>query len=430
LFAGPIVGNDLVAQDSEEVPAVTSMLGEVALNDQGEYGGDFFGIAQNSALQITFSVAMARANLINALSVKDSEGTLVGGSWQVSPDLQTVTFYPTSQNSFTVDNIYTINLTTNATNLFNTGLPEEITGKFRITSVDTTPPNAQFDEPGIFQNVSINTKLQIRSNELLDVNTFTVSSSPSIGDKPAVIYRGLGDNSSFPFLYEIIPNTVFAQDTDYAVTVSNAEDTAGNALPSTIINFRTTSQSDETAPTITHNPSEATYDNPIAVVLTANETSTIYFTLDGSDPDTNSSIYNGPIAISETTTVKFSAVDVFDNVSSTETVTYTIVPPVASDVTAPMSSASLPSGSYNGNLNVILSANEAATIYYTTDGSNPTIDSTEYSDAIVLDQTSSLNFFAIDSAGNVETVNSETYTISLTTNCVLGSGALDNCQLE
>ncbi|MEM7020048.1 MAG: trypsin-like serine protease, partial [Pseudomonadota bacterium] len=85
--------------------------------------------------------------------------------------------------------------------------------------------------------------------------------------------------------------------------------------------------------------------------------------------------------------------------------------PFAIDTQAPSSSASPAGGNYNDTQNVTLSADETATIFFTTDGSNPTMSSMEYSTPISINSDTTLSFFAVDSANNTETpVNTETYT--------------------
>lgn len=83
------------------------------------------------------------------------------------------------------------------------------------------------------------------------------------------------------------------------------------------------------------------------------------------------------------------------------------------DITAPTTTASPPGGSYTSIQSVTLSANETATIYYTTDGSTPTTSSSTYSTAISISADTTLKYFAVDSSGNSETVKTETYVIRL-----------------
>jgi len=164
---------------------------------------------------------------------------------------------------------------------------------------------------------------------------------------------------------------------------------------------------DTTTPVTTASPAGGTFTSPQYVTLAANETATIYYTINGSTPTTSSPVYSGPIAVSVTTTLKFFAKDTAGNSEAMRTVTYTI------DSTPPATTASPAGGSYSSAQNVTLTANEPATIYYTTNGSDPTISSPSYAVGIVIPATTTLKFFAQDTAGNSETVRIENYTIKL-----------------
>ena len=92
----------------------------------------------------------------------------------------------------------------------------------------------------------------------------------------------------------------------------------------------------------------------------------------------------------------------------------------SSDTTPPESSANLPTGTYNSAQTVSLSCDDdvggsgCAAIYYTTDGSEPTISSAVYSSAININTDTILRFFAVDNAGNAEVpANQEDYVISI-----------------
>ena len=167
---------------------------------------------------------------------------------------------------------------------------------------------------------------------------------------------------------------------------------------------------DTTAPIITANPRTGTYDQAQNITLSSNEANTkIYYTLDNSTPTTSSPIYSSPINISQTKTLKFFGKDAAGNASQIQSETYTI------DMTAPTVSASPASGTYTTAQNVTLTANESGVkIYYTTDGSNPTTSSAQYSTPITINQTTTLRFMARDAAGNQSAIKSETYTISTT----------------
>jgi uncharacterized protein YjdB len=99
-----------------------------------------------------------------------------------------------------------------------------------------------------------------------------------------------------------------------------------------------------------------------------------------------------------------------------QTAVYTI------DTLPPVTTASPAGGTYSLAQIVTLTANEPATIYYTTNGSVPTVTSPVYAGAIAIPSSSVLKFFARDLSGNSETVRTESYTIKL--NQAITFGAL------
>ena len=114
-------------------------------------------------------------------------------------------------------------------------------------------------------------------------------------------------------------------------------------------------------------PPVITFDNTTGNVTLTTLTmgAAIYYTLDGTTEPTSSSIlYEGPFSISETTTIKAITIKGGDNSSVT---------------TQTISKVATPTIQNNGSNAISINcATEGATIYYTTDGSDPTTSSTEY----------------------------------------------------
>ena len=89
---------------------------------------------------------------------------------------------------------------------------------------------------------------------------------------------------------------------------------------------------DTVAPVTTAGPIPGVYDPaPVSVSLVSNETATIYYTIDGSTPNTGSAVYTGPILVYADTTINYFGVDLSGNAETTKSGTWTIHVP---DLTA------------------------------------------------------------------------------------------------
>jgi hypothetical protein len=157
-------------------------------------------------------------------------------------------------------------------------------------------------------------------------------------------------------------------------------------------------------------PAGSLYVTPVAVTLFCNKPATLYFTTDGNNPTEASAVYSAPIPIAAEgiTLLKFFAKDEALVRGPIETEVYVL------DLTRPTTTASPAGGTYDSEQFITLTANEFSTIFYTTDGSAPTETSEIYSAPIpITNKTRStvLRFYAKDTAGNSEMVQSETYRI-------------------
>jgi len=87
------------------------------------------------------------------------------------------------------------------------------------------------------------------------------------------------------------------------------------------------------------------------------------------------------------------------------------------DATSPTTTANPPGGTQTVPINVFLTANEPATIYYTTNGADPTIASPSFTDSvgnvpkgpIAISSNTTLKYFARDVFGNAEAIKQQVY---------------------
>ncbi len=116
------------------------------------------------------------------------------------------------------------------------------------------------------------------------------------------------------------------------------------------------------------------YDEAISLRLSANTGGTIYYTMDGTEPDEGSQVYASPIYL-ESGSYQIRAVFVNEyGVSSEEAEGNFYV-----DVTIPEAPQVTPEeGSYTRPTLITVKGGENCRIYYTQDGSAPTQDSAEY----------------------------------------------------
>ncbi|MCE7700062.1 MAG: chitobiase/beta-hexosaminidase C-terminal domain-containing protein, partial [Methanobacterium paludis] len=188
--------------------------------------------------------------------------------------------------------------------------------------------------------------------------------------------------------------------TNSATLAYFAMDTAGNWSPI----YTQTYVIDTVAPTVTANVTGGAFKKAQTVVLTSDDpTVTIYYTTDGSDPTVSSTVYNGAITVANTTTLKYVAVDAAGNWSPIYTENYTI------DTVAPTVTANVTSGVFNGAQTVSLTSDDVnSTIYYTTDGTDP---SRLYTGPITVSKTTTLKYLAVDGVGNQSPVYTQSYVI-------------------
>jgi Chitobiase/beta-hexosaminidase C-terminal domain/FG-GAP-like repeat len=160
-------------------------------------------------------------------------------------------------------------------------------------------------------------------------------------------------------------------------------------------------------PTIT--PAGGTFVNSVVVSLAdATAGAAIHYTTDGSMPTSSSTLYTGPIALSQSATVRAMAAASGMRDSDVASAAFTI------QAAAPAFSPA--AGTYSQPQTVVLSSSTSgAVIYYTSDGSTPTTASTRYTGPISVTRTTTIKAIAAASGLADSTVATVTYTLQAAT---------------
>ena len=155
---------------------------------------------------------------------------------------------------------------------------------------------------------------------------------------------------------------------------------------------------------------EGSYDEVIPLKLSSNTAGTIYYTMDGTRPTTNSPVYTAPLFL-ESGEYTISAFFVNDYGIESEIVSKTYVinlsvpdPPVIN----------LYSGEYTEPMMISVEEVEGCRTYYTTDESDPTADSVPYTGPIPMPLGTTLfKFVNISEEGISSEIITRTYTLRL-----------------
>ena len=154
------------------------------------------------------------------------------------------------------------------------------------------------------------------------------------------------------------------------------------------------------------------------MILTSDQPgSTIYYTTDGSNPQTSPTKlpYSAPIPLNTTTTLQFVAVNQGGVWSTKYSKTYVI------DTISPTVATNLNGGTYSTAQTVTLTSNDpAATIYYSIDSTNPITSSTriQYTGPITVSSSTTLRYASLNPLG--------TWSPEYTVNYQIGTGGLIN----
>ncbi|GFO67713.1 hypothetical protein GMLC_12920 [Geomonas limicola] len=177
-----------------------------------------------------------------------------------------------------------------------------------------------------------------------------------------------------------------------------------------VVTFTTAATPDLTAPVISSITTPALTASQVTVEWTTDEPATTQVKYGLSPSALNgqaagnglSTDHSLTLALQSGTTYFLSVVaaDAAGNTRESAPISFTMLG--EADTTEPSTTPSLGSGSYQGAQDVALTADKPANIYYTTDGSDPTVASPIYNSPIRVATSKRLAYFAIDGSGNQE----------------------------
>lgn len=152
------------------------------------------------------------------------------------------------------------------------------------------------------------------------------------------------------------------------------------------------------------------YDTIQTIALSSQSPNTeLFYTTDGSIPSSLSNKYINAITLNQPTTIKAIAVNKYGFSSDIASFTYEIlIKPEKPDIETT-------AGVYYTPVNIKISSQTMeSTIYYTLDGTNPTIYSTKYLSEFTLDRTSTVKAISVSKYGVVSDLAWSTFEIYLT----------------
>jgi hypothetical protein len=267
-------------------------------------------------------------------------------------------------------------------------------GTYTISPTAVTPPTPDFSPTG---------------------GTYAAAQLVSLSDLDSaatIHYTTDGSQPTPSSQVYIAPIEVQASSTIRALAVDTGLD---SSVASAAYSISTAVTLPPTPPAPIFAPSGGTYSSAQLVSLTdSDSTVAIHFTTDGSQPSASSPVYTAPIEVQASATIRAVAVAVDSGLDSSVasaayTISIAVVPP-----NAPPAPAFAPTaGTYStAQLVSLADADSAATIHYTTDGTQPTASSPVYTTPIEVQDSSTIRAVAIDS-GVDSSVASAAYAISI-----------------
>ena len=379
--------------------------------------------------KLTFGGKYDHPNYTYSLKITNNTGENIPGGWKLEFDMpKTCTFtscwsgtvsgpvqspYDADFNRYTITGPTYLSIANNST--------VELQGMIKLCFSGGPQRVVLNGASSLAENPSQNNNVPAPASLTVDQNpnngTYTVSAIVPAGNTATSL--ALYEGSTAVKTAAVTPNSSTAQTVNYPVSnkpvgsyvyradLTNAYGTTSSANLSVTVQPATV----ETVATPTFSPAGGTYTAVQNVTLScATAGATIRYTTNGTEPTASSAQYTGAISVAVTSTLKAKAFKSGMNDSATASATYTIngtVETVAAPVFSPAG------GTYAAAQSVTLSsATAGAAIRYTTNGSEPTASSAQYTGAINVAATTTIKAKAFKSGMNDSATTSATYTIN------------------
>ncbi len=362
----------------------------------------------------TLKVVGAKSNYVSS--------AVTAATYTVAQSAAVPTFSPAA-GSYSGAQVVTISdATTGATIYYTTNGTAPTTS----SSVYTGPITVASSESVMAAAVAPNYSLSVVGSAAYVIGTQTVTPVLSV---PSGTYYGpqtvtISDATPGAAIYYTTDGTVpKTTSTRYTgpVTVNQAEQLQANAIapgytvsPAAAANYAMT----VATPTLSA-PSGAYANGQTLVFSDTTPGAVMFYTTNGTTPNTTSTQYTGPIAITSSETIKVMAATTGYVSSAVASATYTVVSGQATGTPA----FSVGTGTYGAPQTVsIADATAGAVIYYTVDGTTPTTSSSVYTVPIQVTTTETLQARAVAPGMTASAVATATYTISQTTAISFANG--------
>lgn len=173
--------------------------------------------------------------------------------------------------------------------------------------------------------------------------------------------------------------------------------------------------SDKNPPASTISPTPGNYESAQSILFSCVDGEgsgcSVYYCLTADC--TPNTLYSSAITVSATTTIRYRATDTAGNTESIKTATYNISAPT--DSVPPITTITPAGGSYDSTQSVGLTRSETGTTYYCLgDGCTPNL--TYVGSVITVSSSTTIRYYSVDTAGNVEETKTATYTITTIAN--------------